>query len=139
MDETRIVPANHEAPALNPKVPEALRYDAYYKAGGFLKKDEYTKVIDAGTGAMNGEAKELLAVHMKQAEVLAKNAGLPPDLAQPAAIYYAVLREAKKYGLNPDLVPTSDQEVFAQALLITQGEAYRDYISKFPHIFNARK
>ena len=135
--EIKIVPAKQEAPALNQKVPKILPYDAYHKAGGILNGVDYAVVTEAGTGAMNGEAKELLAVHMKQAEVLAYNAGLQPDQVKPAVTYYAVLR--KEATIDQWAESNSDQEVFAQAILITQGkEAYRDYISKYPHIFKTQ-
>lgn len=133
MDETKI------PPALNPVIP--LPYRGYKKAGGIFSifsKEDYDRVVHAATGAMNGEDMKFEPVHIRQTKVFAEDARLSSDQARDVAFWYAFLREAAKRA--PDLAPLigsrSDQEVYAQALLMTGNEeAYRKHIRHYPNIF----
>lgn|SRR3990167_2561396 len=132
--DEKIAPAKQEAPALKSVKP--LSYRKYKIAGGIFSEGDYDTVVRAGKGAMNGEDKNFEHFHRIQAGVLAKNAGLSPDLAQAAAIYYPIFRETAT--IDKWAKSSSDQAVFAEVLCTLDEKAYRDYIIKHPHIFKTQ-
>ena len=122
--------------------PKVTPYEPYHEAGGVLSEFDYTEFIRAGTAVMRGE-KPLEAVHMRQGRGYAGRSELlpTPEALDTTAAFYGVLREAgvlasSAPGLEGWAKANSDQVVFDEALLVTEGEsAYRSFRAEYPHIF----
>ena len=111
-------------------------FDVYLQAGGILSPEHYTVVATGANGIKKDQRPE--SIHMLQAGGYAKGLLLSKEELQDISASYASLREqATSIGEWP--LGNSDQKVFAEALLLTgQKEAYKQFISRYPNMFETQ-
>lgn len=112
-------------------------FDAYLKAGGIFNLKHYKAVANAGANGIEKDRKPE-HIHIQQAKGYADGLLLSEEQLKDVSACYAFLREqATSIGEWP--LGNSDQRVFAEALLLTaQKEAYEQFISRYPKMFETQ-